>query len=232
MIDRPQRAAMAQSIQRFTAGEIGSFEFDDQLQAIATKSDDESVRLAAFLLWFTYDDITDHKVVADKVKWDFFQRIILLLESDAELEEHRTKTWSWRQAIAASCVIIFGFIIWRTGWGGHLMLFAIPFGLISMGLTMWRYRVSPPAVYDPALFPFNSIPQLASVRRTLPLFHKNPYPSDMRGRRIRSTSEEKVMRIRWRLTWLLWGPIVIFAQAFPEITRRYELRTKASRQAA
>jgi len=55
----------------------------------------------ADVLWFHYDDLKDHKVIAAKAEWDYFNRLLLLLESDAELEEIKSgHKWHACQAIA------------------------------------------------------------------------------------------------------------------------------------
>jgi hypothetical protein len=60
----------------------------DRVPAARTK--DETVKHVADLLWYHYDDLEDHKVVASKAEWDFFQRLLLILKSDADLVEIST----------------------------------------------------------------------------------------------------------------------------------------------
>ena len=81
-----QRDALATVVRQFLDGEIGSFKFDDILDDYRD-SRDSAVRFVSLALWYHYDDLEDHKVVASKEEWDFFQRLLLILRSDADLVE-------------------------------------------------------------------------------------------------------------------------------------------------
>ena len=51
------------------------------------------------LIWFHYDDCRDHNIVATEQEWDYFNRLLFLLESDAEGEFVKTRgNWGvgWR----------------------------------------------------------------------------------------------------------------------------------------
>jgi hypothetical protein len=72
-------------------------------------------------LWGFYPDGDDHKVVCDKAEWDLIQRLLLLYKSDARVEvETGPAQWTARQAMAAAGLVVAGWTLWQTGWGGHL----------------------------------------------------------------------------------------------------------------
>lgn len=84
---REDRDELIAILNRYLDEEISAFEFDEQLADLDERTEDETVCSAITSLCFFYDDITDHKVVAGKEAWDFFQRLLLLLKSDFVLEE-------------------------------------------------------------------------------------------------------------------------------------------------
>ena len=50
---------------------------------------------------FHYDDCKEHFVVASKAQWDFFNRLLLLIASDAEIAVATRRSWHPSQSIAA-----------------------------------------------------------------------------------------------------------------------------------
>ena len=95
MIDRKARSEMCKAIRDYMAEGISAFELDDSLDCIAHDSRDSTVKFVTKLMWFHYDDCKDHKIVASKQEWDYFNRLLLLLESEAEADFVRVRT-SWR----------------------------------------------------------------------------------------------------------------------------------------
>ena len=47
-------------------------------------------------MWFHYDDLKNHKVHATKEEWDYFNRLLLLLASEAEADFVRVRS-PWRE---------------------------------------------------------------------------------------------------------------------------------------
>ena len=95
MIDRKARDEMGKAIRDYMEERIGAFELHDSLDCIAHETEDGTVKVIGRQIWFHYDDCKDHKIVASKQTWDYFNRLLLLLESEAEAEFVRTRT-SWR----------------------------------------------------------------------------------------------------------------------------------------
>lgn len=216
MIDRTSRNKIVDAIKKYMNDEISAFEFDDVLWEIATE--DETAKDVCKLLWYFYDDCNDHKVVADKETWDLFNRLLLLLESDGELHTGKTKKiWSIRNLIAGLSLFPFIYIVIETGWGQHLFIYSIPFGIVSMVLSHLntvsaRKRLQSNA----ALEPFPSFCSLRLIRSRVPSFKKIKYPHVLSKRRIRNIIYEKIMFLPSRIVWLMFAPIVLFCQMFPD----------------
>jgi hypothetical protein len=218
MIDRNARDKMEEAIRSYMGERLTAFELDEALSQISDKTDDKTVQHVGRALWFHYDDITDHKIVASHEEWDYFNRLALLLKSEAELDGSTTRRrWSWENGIAAIAFVGFICAAIHFGWGEHLFIVAIPFGAFSMLLGYWANRTTKRiSRIEMALTPFPSIASLLAVRRTVTNFSKNEYPSKLRSRRIRSPVAGKIMLLPAKLMWLVFAPIPILFQMCPQ----------------
>lgn len=169
-------------------------------------------------LWYYYDDIKDHKVCLSKDAWDYHQRILLLLKSDAHVIVEQKRRWTWRQLGAALSVLVFLAIASQIGWGEHLFCVAIPFGAISIALSNAARPMSAAhASVPPAhLIPFESLTQLLRLRRIVRGFRKRPYPGDATLKPIRGQFSEFSNWLSMISHWVLFSPLVLAYQAFPE----------------
>ena len=216
-VDRENRDRLAEAINRYLDEEITAFEFDEQISDIASDSNDRTVERIAHLLWEHYDDIEDHKVVLSKEEWDYFQRLLLLLRSDAHLRVKTRGVWTSRQRLAAFGIAIFGFFLLELGWGWQLTWVTIPLGLGSMLLSFWRNRSTPrPSKRWVALTPFVSVAQMLAIRRRVSDFSKRQYPPHLKHRRIRTLAMEWLQDLHRWACWLVFSPLVLLWQAFPE----------------
>ena len=218
---------MEEAIRSYMGERLTAFEFHEALTDICGKTDDKTVQHIGRLLWFLYDDITDHKIVASHEEWDYFNRIALLLQSGAELEGTITRRrWSWQNGVAAMAFIGFICAAIHFGWGDHLLIVAIPFGVVSMLLSYWANRSEkPPSRIEVALTPFPSMASLLAVRRAVTHFSRKKYPSNLRSRTIRSPIAGKIMLLPIKLMWLLFAPIPLLFQMIPltETTTRIKM---------
>jgi len=199
--------------------EITAFQFDDALSEASGATDDSTAREVALALWFHYDDCKDHKIVASKEVWDYFNRLLLLLESDGEMET--TKSWrEWHacQAVAALLFLCFTAIAIRVGIGAHLFVYALPFGPPSMLLAWLNSRRRRKAVSPKggALTPFPSFGSLLAVRRRIGGFVRRRYPETIVGRRVRDPIIEKLIWVPWSITWCIFSPVALILQMLPE----------------
>jgi hypothetical protein len=218
MIDRVARVRTATAIRAYMDEEMKAFQFDDVLSHISDATKDETVKAIGFSLYFHYDDVDNHKIVASKEEWDYFNRLLLLLESDGELEYINSRTiWHPRQAVAAVFLGIFCVLAVYTGFGEHLLLYAIPFGFVSMVLSWWGDHVRRRRyTADRVITPFPSVNSIIAVRRRVPGFRKRQYPKKISRRRIRGWLSATAIRLNGGVLWLIFAPLVLLFQMLPE----------------
>jgi hypothetical protein len=170
-------------------------------------------------LWYHYDDFKDHMIVASKVEWDYFNRLLLLLESDGEIEVVKSgRYWHPLQAVAGVLLLAFIFIAVRAGWGEHLFVYALLFGPPSMVLAwlkdrQWRRTHNP---IKASLTPFLSMSSLLSARRRVVGFERLRYPNAFVDRRIRTPMSDMLLRVPGLMLWCLFPPLVLLLQTLPE----------------
>ena len=230
MIDRKARIQMIEAIRSFMDEKIGADEFDEALCQANDNTSDKTVQTIAREMWFFYDDLKDHKIVACKQTWDYFNRLLLLLESNGEVET--AKSWyKWHplpQGVAAFLFIWFIYIVYHQGFGEHLIGFAMPFGPPSM-LLAWinaRQRRKQTRLDEISLTPFPTFGSLLAIRRQVSGFKKRPYPKAITGRRIRDPISAMAMWMSFLMVWCMFAPIALFLQMLPE--RRWETRITMS----
>jgi hypothetical protein len=220
MVDRASRDQMIAVIRSYMDDQITAFQFDDTLGAIGGATEDETARAVVRDLWFYYDDCTDHNIVASKKVWDYFNRLLLLLASEAEIEVVRVwRNWPTGQLVAGISLACFCFLVARTGtrWGPDLFMLAMPFGVVSMVICWFNFqrRKKVTTTLKAALDPFPTLSSLLDVRRKTRDFEKMRYPRVIADRRIRGPVMERLPWILWGPLWLMFSPIVLFVQMLP-----------------
>ncbi|MBI1323090.1 hypothetical protein GC170_07870 [bacterium] len=175
------RQSLARLMRSYLADEISAFRFDESLQAFsATK--DPVVREVACLLWYFYDDLTDHHVRLGKPEWDLNQRLLLVLESDCRVETDVKRIWSFRQLLALAALLLFAWAAYVTGWGDHIPLVAFPFGLVALALlSIPPESKSNDDPFQPIVWPFASFADLARAYDSSN-FRKTRYPKEVERR--------------------------------------------------
>ena len=225
MIDRSARDQVISAFEAYLDDQITAFEFDDRLQEI--ESEEPTVNEVIRAAWFHYDDCKDHKVHLSKPEWDYFQRLLLILGSDAELSSSHSSRWSWDHLIAWLALIAFVGIAFVVGWGWHLILWAVPFGIVSILISIYRHRREPEfEPRDAACIPFESLSQIRWLRGQFPGFQKRKYRVDVGARKIRSEAEESFNRAFSYCYWLIFSPLVLLFQGFPSTTDHTKKLTK------
>jgi hypothetical protein len=217
MIDRAARDQVISAFEAYLDDQITAFEFDDRLQQIESK--DRTVNEVIHAAWFHYDDCKDHKVLLTKPEWDYFQRLLLILVSDAELSSSHSSRWSWDHLIAWLALAAFVGVAVVAGWDWHLILWAAPFGIVSILISIYRRRREPE--FGPrkvACTPFESVSQIRWLQRRFPRFQKRKYRFEIGGRKIRSKGEESLNRVFAYCYWLVFSPLVLLFQGFPSTT--------------
>lgn len=230
MVDREARDKMEALIRDFMEERLTSFKVDDLCFEIKKSTRDPVVVETADTFWLFWDDFQDHKFIADKEDWQLLNRLRLLLQSDAELEfEPGRRTWDWTQAAAVAGLLGFAGMAWRLGWGEHLNIYGIPFGVLSMGIAWIRNRRQQAEEArlenKPETLPFSSYGNLRLIRRQVPGFLRLPYPATLAGRRLRNRWVERIMLLPCGVAWLICSPVPLFFQTLPGRTPS-EVRVK------
>jgi hypothetical protein len=225
VFSRYDRDALVEVINRYLTDDLTALKLDDALSEIAARTKDETVKQVVHLFWYHYDDVEDHKVVASKEEWDYFQRLLFILKSDADIVvETGKRKWTARQAVAAACLALFGCAVVKTGFGSHLLLATVPLGVVSMLLAYWRSCAEGRRLHEQTAFmPFGSISELLSLRRKVRSFIKARYPVRLGSRQIRGPVSAAAMWLHSGVAWLLFSPVVLVFQVLPEPEQRWKV---------
>ena len=217
-VDRRQRSELAATIRRFLHEEITGFEFDELLDPFHD-SRDSAVRFVASAVWYHYDDCRDHLAALSKPEWDYFQRLLLLLESDRVVHSETVRRWSWSQLIACLGLLGFVYAALQIGWGYELIAAAVPLGLLSIGISYSRRPSEVDDPYEPMVFPFGSFADLkaAYVRAR---FKKARYPGDLDRRPIQPPLLRIIYATWFHALWLILSPVVLGLQMLPRRSTR------------
>lgn len=222
---------MARALRSYMKEETTAFQLDDALQEIDSGTADETVSCMAEEFWYHYDDLVDHKIVATREQWALFNRLLLLLESDAELRREQGP-WSWQppQMVAAVLLATWACLAIRAGWGPELFLWSFLFGPPSM-LLSWYWRRQQRRQFDSrtvALLPFPSVSSLSRVRRSVRGFVRLPWQRSVSERQIRSKLAGHTIWIRTGFAWCLFSPIALLFQAVPDRATEIVVETKSA----
>lgn len=191
MRDRPARDAMIEVIQSYLDDEITASELDDALCEISGATRDRTVSYVCECFWHQYDDCEDHLVVATKAQWDYIQRLLLLLESEAEVKVGRRYGYSSSGLAALISLVILAVFGFLDGFGVRtLVATAISAWAIgAMGRAENWLSEGSKEEPDPTLTPYSSVAELLKVRRAVPQFSKARYREELRRRKVRSAVE-------------------------------------------
>lgn len=182
MVDREARDKMAAVIRSYMDVSITTFQFDEMLAEIVSVTEDKTVHDVRWLLWFCYD-CDNHNIHDDITKegWDYLNRILLLMESNAEDAEIIMKTWRWthRELVSTLFLAVYvAFGICTNFWSNIFTYWAcnLPVAIVLAILSRFSSRnKSQLSTSELALTPFPSRSFLLSVRRAAPGFKKMKY---------------------------------------------------------
>lgn len=130
-----------------------------------------------------------------------------------------SRRWSLSQPIALLSILGYLWVAFQVGWGYPLLMAAVPFGIISIGISWLRCTTVNSGPYDPTIFPFASFSDLKSTYDSV-LFRKSRYPQRIKTRRIRSPSMNAVYQLQFYVMWLMVSPIALGIQARPPVETR------------
>jgi len=226
MINRTDRDSLINYINQYISEEISAFDLDDSLMEIADKTDDETVKIVSEYMWYFYDDLKDHNIVATKEEWDLFQRFILLLKSDEKLIEIESKKYTVRQIFSLILLCIFFFAWWKFGWNVQLLMTSMVLGVFSIIISFWkRVEEQKNSELIPEIFPFENFSHLMKIRKNNSRFKKKKYNRKLESQRVRSPIVDILKHLRYRISWLIYSPIVLLFQSLPEKVKQIKIMT-------
>ncbi len=215
MVDRAARNEAVAVIDAYLDDQITAFEFDERL---GIDTQDMLVNEITALAWFHYDDCKDHEIVMTAEQWNLFQRLLLLLKSDADVSappaESRRRRWDHWLALAgfASCCTLACWV----GWNGWLLPLALPFATLAFFIHAHQVRITPVmSVRELACFPFASLGELRQVRRRTPGFVKRRHRPEVAGRVVRGEGWEEMTRLIEFVGLGLLAPLALLGQSLP-----------------
>jgi hypothetical protein len=217
VVDRESRDALAEALRSFMDDEAAGFALDEAEDAIWKRTEDETVRSVAEDLELSYGDPLDHWYGVPEGEWKHLNRLLLLLESEGELEiGHSPREWHWTQLLAGMLLAGFGVVVWQFGGIGFFRCAAF-FGPPSM-LLRWlnsRRCQEESRIASPALAPFGSFGGLRRIRRSVPGFVRRRCVCAVRERGIWSRVFEVFMYLYCAWLWCVLSPLVLFVQMLP-----------------
>ncbi len=214
MIDRDARNKLSALIRRYLDEDIMAFDLDEALDDFRDSSD-SGLRFVTDSLWYHYDDCDDHLIVASKSEWDYFQRLLLLLESNSTVTTRRHRHWSATQIVAAVSLAMCGLIAFQTGVGSHLFIFFVPFGLCSIAISHFRHPAVDARPYDQIVTPFASIGDLRVAYDSASSFKKRQYQRRLESRLIRSPVLSAFWTAHMYVMWSILAPAPLLVQCGP-----------------
>jgi len=212
---------MIESIRSYMDDQITAFQFDEDLTETCLATSDETVRWVANEVWFYYDDLREHYIVASRAVWNYLNRLLLLLASDASIEAATVRReWHGGQLVAAfslACFLCAAALV-PAARRPELLALVIPLGAVSMAIRWWnaRRRKRKLATARAELVPFTSIRSMFLIRRRTEGFVKKRYPDVIASRRIRWVGEEVLLGGYRILIWVILSPFVVLVQMFPD----------------
>jgi hypothetical protein len=182
MIDREARDELIGLIEGFLDERISAWTFESQGAAI--KTSDPAVTESVGWLSHICDEAIDHPSRLPKSDWDFIQRLLLLLRSDAELVRSPAKwVWSWRRVAPVLPLLAAPFVSTTfihppdfDDMGSRVALAVYLCSIVSTVLVLWLGFDSPEEeLWHRTLRPFRSSADVLALRRAVPRFQKRRY---------------------------------------------------------
>lgn len=213
-VDREGRDRVVSEFRRFLNEETTAASLDGALFEVKTK--DRTLIHIRTLLWCNYDDFTDHFVTLSKEQWDYCQRLLLILKSDAHFETTRRR-WLWDkgQLVALFALGVCVSFLFCIGVSALAFAVTIPLGVLSMAIAKYRDSRSMPDQSTMALMPFSSLTELRTVYRSVGDFRKSRYPQHLEKRRVRSAIMQQFLILPTYVFWLSFSPLFLFFQMLP-----------------
>jgi len=217
VLNRHDRDGLAKVIRQFLNDEIKAFALDDAVFEYGA-SPDPTVRYVAQQVWCFYDDFKDHPVRLCKTAWDYFQRLLLVLDSDRFILHETVSSYSRTQLAAVALLIGALFILTMTTSAGWYALLFVVGGLVTAVNHHIRLQEQHRLMdldRRQSLFPFDAISEMKQALKSAPAFRKQLYRPELAHRRIRSWDVTLHLPCEKELVAFGFWPFVFLFQMFP-----------------
>jgi len=215
-VDRESRDSLIASINAYLDESIDNFEFDERNSDVSASTSDCTVHDIVHFLWLHYDDCVRHKSGLSKPEWDYFQRLLLILHSNAQFRRSGKRQWTARQLVAGLAVLLYLVIAFLMGWGSQLLALGLPFGMLSIALAFSENcRETTVSPWEAAIYPFARLHELRTVLESAPGFRKRRYPPETIVRQYRSRLASFTIELQTYAMWMMFSPLVLLFQALP-----------------
>lgn len=191
VVDKTVRQQLIGYITAYCNDTISAFEFDDKIDAINTE--DETVNWITNELWNYYDDCKDHKIVATKAHWDYFQRLLLILASDGNILEKKRYVFYKMKLLYCIPILIFSALIAITLLSAFTIWIFDLWVISSIGTVVLRhwinYRIQLKNDYQrfrDSCSPFSDIRTIMKSVKSSHGFHKQQYRYEIKNRKVRN----------------------------------------------
>ena len=216
MIDREARNRLLQGIDDYMDEKISAAEFNTLLhQKITPNTKDELIEEVSFWLFDSNEDVGTNRLQSVCPYWKYFNRIRLLLASDAEYQYVQTKQRpslvQWIGGVSAALFLVLAVASLLTQpWSWDFFLtFGIPLyftcgivvGCTIFGLGFFPTSQEPERKILFAEYPFESFADLLAVRRSVPQFLSKRFPNKPP---IPAPSQNRLIRFLWDTKCPAW----------------------------
>ncbi len=210
MIDRNARNRLLQGIDDYMDEKISPTEFNSLLhETIAPNTNDEIIREIGDWLSESYQDRGTNRLQSECAYWKFFNRLRLLLASDAEYQfDKRPRPRSLSQRIGVFSVLMLSLpiliFLCLQSWA-VLLVFGIPLyalcGAVIFISLFFEKPSRPNRIVLYAEYPFESFAELLALRRSVPDFSSKRFP---RKPPVPPPSRNPVIRFLWDTKCPAW----------------------------
>ena len=214
--DHTVRAQLATAIRTFLNNGLSPDEFLNVLSDVQISSNHPLIHEISLGLSGFIGDDDDTAHVQSKLSWGYLQRVLLALETDAELEMIQNQRPGWTRIVAIVALITLSSIAFQVGFSLQLIPIAIIAGLLSVILSFLEHRQHQVTAFDGIIEPFNSLDDLR-IAYECSTFHKMRQPQQA------NAPDERFLQMHSVLGVVFTGPILLFFHAFPDRTLDFKL---------
>jgi hypothetical protein len=211
MVDRQARNRLIEAIIMCLESKVDDHAFEQMVTEIDTKDE------VAFEFQLNLNNLTDFassSLSEQRGIWQYFNRYMLLLHSDAEFEWRQGKLrWKPIQALPALCLVTVVLALCMRESGVHLPIVFLVFATVDA--LCRRFFERRDSGDEELLSPFDSYASLSIVRRNTPSFAKLKVPRNLDRVKISRDGATLITHMLWLPVYVLLAPILLVFSSLP-----------------